>query len=137
VNTGAIAPSSRSSFMIRPLKILLIEHDEALARALGRTLHDQGFEVSHEGDPAALARGAPYDCIVVDLSLPGRERADVWCAVRDRCHIPVVAITQLGQTERVLPFGQDYLVKPFQPSELAMRIGIALRRGESGAPPCT
>lgn len=122
----------------QPIKILLIEHDVVLARTVARYLDDHGFEVTLDGDAAALAKRAPYDCIVVDLSLPGHERVDVWQSVRDRCHVPVIAITAVGESDRGRAIGQDYLVKPFHPSELALRIGVALRRYRVvEAPPCS
>ena len=121
------------------MRLLLVEDDAKLARALGRGLRHEGYAVDVVGDgDAALVQAAvwEYDGIVLDVMLPLRDGLEVCRALRERgCWAPVLMLTARGQVSdriRGLDVGaDDYLVKPFDFGELLARLRALVRR----APP--
>jgi two-component system OmpR family response regulator len=121
------------------VRLLLVEDDAKLARALGRGLRHEGYAVDVVGDgDAALVQAAvwEYDGIVLDVMLPLRDGLEVCRALRERgCWAPVLMLTARGQVSdriRGLDVGaDDYLVKPFDFGELLARLRALVRR----APP--
>jgi DNA-binding response OmpR family regulator len=117
------------------MKILIAEDEVKVAQHLRTALKEQGFKVDvvHNGDEAyKLALETPYDAIVLDIMMPGRDGLSVLRQLREK-HItsPVIIVTARGEvSERVegLMLGaDDYLSKPFATSELVARV-IALTR---------
>jgi two-component system OmpR family response regulator len=124
------------------MRLLLVEDDEKLARAVARGLRDEGYavDVAPDGD-AALAQAAvwEYDAVILDLMLPGRDGLEVCRTLRERgCWMPVLILTALGQVDdriRGLDVGaDDYLGKPFDFGELLARLRALLRRAPSERP---
>jgi two-component system OmpR family response regulator len=121
------------------VRLLVVEDDAKLARALGRGLRHEGYAVDVVGDgDAALMQAAvwDYDAIVLDVLLPLRDGLAVCGALRERdCWAPVLMLTARGQVAdriRGLDVGaDDYLVKPFDFGELLARLRALVRR----APP--
>jgi two-component system, OmpR family, response regulator len=121
------------------VRLLVVEDDAKLARALGRGLRHEGYAVDVVGDgDAALMQAAvwEYDGIVLDVMLPVRDGLAVCSALRERgCWAPVLMLTargQVGDRIRGLDVGaDDYLVKPFDFGELLARLRALVRR----APP--
>jgi DNA-binding response OmpR family regulator len=117
-------------------RILIVEDEEKLRRALRRGLTDEGYEVVVVGDgDAGLARaaGEPFDCLILDLMLPGRDGIQVLNALRaGGFPAPVLILSARGAVEdrvRGLDLGaDDYLTKPFAWSELLARLRVCLRR---------
>ena len=119
------------------MQILVVEDEAKVARALERGLTAEGYGVSvaATGDEAlehALAR--PFDAILLDLMLPGRDGFAVLKEVRERgLTTPVLVLTARDAIEdrvRGLDTGaDDYLVKPFAFAELLARVRALLRRG--------
>jgi two-component system, OmpR family, response regulator len=121
------------------VRLLVVEDDAKLARALGRGLRHEGYAVDVVGDgDAAVMQAAvwEYDAIVLDVMLPVRDGLEVCRALRARdCWAPVLMLTARGQVSdriRGLDVGaDDYLVKPFDFGELLARLRALVRR----APP--
>jgi two-component system, OmpR family, response regulator len=121
------------------VRLLVVEDDAKLARALGRGLRHEGYAVDVVGDgDAALVNAAvwDYDAIVLDVMLPARDGLTVCRTLRERgCWAPVIMLTARGQvSDRIggLDVGaDDYLVKPFDFGELLARLRALVRR----APP--
>jgi two-component system, OmpR family, response regulator len=117
-------------------KILVIEDDVETAAEIAACLTAGGFESeqSHDGLQglqAALAE--PFDAITLDRLLPGCDGLDVLKGLRDAgSDVPVLMISALNEVDdRVTGLragGDDYLVKPFAPSELIARLEVILRR---------
>jgi DNA-binding response OmpR family regulator len=87
-----------------------------------------------------IAAAAPPDLVILDLMLPGIDGLEVCRRLRaERPDLPVVMLTARGEEEdRIagLEVGaDDYVVKPFSPRELALRVRSVLRRAEQGAAP--
>jgi two-component system response regulator QseB len=125
------------------VRILILEDDRQLGDALARGLTALGFAVDWFADggqaDAALAT-TPYDAIVLDLGLPGRDGLHWlgrWRAGAQR--LPVLILTARdGVEQRIegLDAGaDDYLVKPIQTSELAARLRAVLRRSQGRPEP--
>ena len=126
-----------------PPTILVVEDDPALAELLRYNLTREGFEVelAADGDAAlAVAEDSPPDLVVLDWMIPGLSGIEVCRRLRRReasRAMPIVMLTARGEeTDRIegLESGaDDYIVKPFSPSELAARIRAVLRRAGANA----
>ena len=120
-------------------RILIVEDDRKVLRGLERGLAAEGYDVvavadGDEGSRQALAQ--PFDCVVLDLLLPGRDGFQVLADLRRAGRTtPVLILTARDAVEdRVagLDVGaDDYLVKPFAFAELAARLRVLLRRGQN------
>lgn len=126
------------------MRILLIEDEVKIARALQRALTRQGYavDVCHDGDEGqAMATTEPYDLAIIDRMIPGaHDGLDVVRAMRQTgTMVPVLLLTALGRTEDKtagLDSGaDDYLVKPFALDELLARVRALLRRPATATTP--
>jgi two-component system response regulator TctD len=117
-------------------RILLIEDDAALSRGLVAALTGEGYSVDPAADGASalmMAADEPYAIITLDVGLPDMSGFDVLKSLRAKgCRAPVLILTARDEIDdRVtgLDLGaDDYLLKPFEPRELAARIRALLRR---------
>ena len=124
------------------MRLLIVEDDATLLRALTRGLEREGYDVdvAFDGD-AALQRATSedYDAIVLDVMLPGRDGVQVCEELRRRDRrMPVLMLTARTDVRgrgRGLDGGaDDYLVKPFDFGELLARLRALIRRGPSERP---
>src|SRR5215210_2944649 len=120
--------------MQRP-RLLIVEDEPAFARLISLSLNREGFDahVVHSGEDALdLAAEIHPDAVVLDLGLPGADGLTVLRELREWSDIPVIVVTGAHTIESVrkgLDQGaDDYLTKPFSPSELAARVRAVLRR---------
>src|SRR4051794_14230961 len=119
------------------MRILLVDDDAKLARALAKGLRGHAYAVDVAADAdAALTRAAvyDYDLVLLDVMLPGRDGFVVCAALRERgVPAPVLMLTARDAVDdriRGLDAGaDDYLPKPFDFGELLARIRALLRRG--------
>lgn len=117
-------------------RILLIEDDAALSRGLVAALTAEGYSVDPAPDGTSalmMASDEPYAIITLDVGLPDMSGFDVLKSLRAQgCHAPVLILTardEIDDRVRGLDLGaDDYLLKPFEPRELAARIRALLRR---------
>jgi two-component system, OmpR family, KDP operon response regulator KdpE len=117
-------------------KVLVVEDERALLRALAMNLTARGYDVTEaETGTRALAAAAneDYDVIVLDLGLPDLSGLDVIKAVRAYASTPIIVLSaRTGTSEKVaaLDLGaDDYVTKPFSIDELLARLRAATRRG--------
>ena len=118
-------------------RILVIEDDVKLVRALRRGLTLEGYTVEAYGDGQRgleRALSEPFDAVVLDLMLPGMDGFTVCETLRLRDHwVPVLMLTALDDVSdriRGLDGGaDDYLAKPFDFGELLARLRVLIRRG--------
>ena len=118
------------------MRLLLVEDDGKLARAVARGLRHEGYAVDVVGDgEAALMQAAVYvyDAVVLDVMLPERDGLEVCRLLRERgCWAPVLMLTaRVRVADRIsgLDAGaDDYLPKPFDFGELLARLRALLRR---------
>lgn len=119
------------------MRILLIEDEHKIARALKKALEQESYavDVAYDGDEGyAMATTEPYDVAIVDRMLPGSyDGLDIIKGMRDeKIHTPVLILTALGglndKTTGLDSGADDYLVKPFALEELLARVRALLRR---------
>lgn len=118
------------------MRILVIEDESKTARALETGLRGEGFDatIARTGEEGfRLHESNPFDLVVLDWMLPGRDGVDILKNMRARGHkTPVLLLTARDAVEdRVLGLdsgADDYLVKPFAFAELLARIRVLLRR---------
>lgn len=119
------------------MRILIVEDENKLARALRESLEREQFavDIASTGEEGFFQINAQhFDLVVLDIMLPGRDGIDVLTTLRKRnLRTPVIILTARDSIEdRVLGLDRgadDYLVKPFAISELLARIRALLRRG--------
>jgi two-component system OmpR family response regulator len=122
------------------VKVLVIEDDKKIASLIRKGLQAQGFvvDVCLGGDEGyALATSRPYDALVLDIMLPGRDGLSILRNLRERkIPLPVILLTarsELNERLEGLNLGaDDYLTKPFFIEELVARLHAVTRRA-SGA----
>jgi two-component system KDP operon response regulator KdpE len=124
-------------------RILVLDDEPQILRALRVVLGDAGFEVV----PAATAQEAldraavqPPDAAIIDLVLPDGDGIEVCKSLREWSRMPIIVLSAIGDEEekvRALEAGaDDYVVKPFAPRELVARVQATLRRaGEDPGEP--
>ena len=119
-----------------PAHILVVDDDARLRALLQRFLTEQGFRVS-TAEKAATARAAladmAFDLLVLDVMMPGETGLQLTAALRaEGQEVPILMLTARGAPDdRIAGLEQgvdDYLAKPFDPRELALRIRTILRR---------
>jgi len=119
------------------MRLLVVEDDRKLARALERGLRGERYavDVAYSGEEAlSRAAGREYDAVVLDVMLPGVDGFAVCEALRrDGRRLPVLMLTaraDVADRIRGLDAGaDDYLVKPFDFGELLARLRALIRRG--------
>jgi len=123
-------------------RILVVDDDPQIRRVLKVTLSGQGFEVddAKSGDVALeKLRDARFDLVLLDINMPGMSGVDVCRAIRSSSEIAVIMLTvrdDESDTVEALDAGaDDYVTKPFKPTELSARIRAALRRAPGGQGP--
>ena len=103
-------------------KILIVEDEEAIADLERDYLELSGFtvEVANDGDTGLQkALNEDYDLLILDLMLPGTDGFDICRQVRDVKNTPIVMVSAKKD---------DYMTKPFSPSELVARVKAHLAR---------
>jgi DNA-binding response OmpR family regulator len=119
-------------------KILIIEDDKDIARLIQYNLDKAGYacEVAASGEDGlkVLARH-PADLVLLDVMLPGADGFEICRRIKqeeDCKHIPVIMLTAKGEeVDRIVGLelgAEDYVVKPFSPRELVLRVKAVLRR---------
>jgi two-component system copper resistance phosphate regulon response regulator CusR len=119
------------------MRILLIEDDEKVARAVCTGLRAEGLAIDRAGDGVEgldFARLGPYDLIILDLMLPGLNGTEVLKRLRPvNADVPILVLTARDAVaDKIANFeagADDYLTKPFAFAELVVRVKALLRRG--------
>ncbi|MGA7458608.1 MAG: response regulator transcription factor [Candidatus Korobacteraceae bacterium] len=117
-------------------KILVIEDDAAVQRALQRTFESAGFDVSIASDGAMAMetfRATMPQLVILDLGLPGKSGQDLCREIKHECSsVPILVLsgaTDVLDKVLLLELGaDDYVTKPVSPRELLARVRVAIRR---------
>jgi DNA-binding response OmpR family regulator len=120
--------------------VLLVEDDRELRDVVRRYLERAGHAVHTTGSGAEALRllvAGGVDLIVLDLGLPDVDGLEVLAAARDSGAVPVVVLTARSQLEDRIDGlrrgADDYITKPFSPTELVLRVDAVLHRTRGGA----
>jgi len=128
--------------MMTPPHILVVDDDTRLRELLRRYLTENQFVVSVAADAAEarkLLAGLTFDLLVLDVMMPGEDGVSLTESIRREDATPILLLTARGEVEdRITGLeagADDYLVKPFEPRELVLRIATILRRAGQPAQP--
>ena len=115
--------------------ILVVDDDTRLRELLRKYLAECGFRVTVAADAAdarSKLEGLAFDLLVIDVMMPGENGFDLTQALRTASQVPILLLTAMGEAEHRITGlergADDYLVKPFEPRELVLRINTILRR---------
>tara|TARA_R110002124_G_scaffold64985_2_gene177247 strand:- start:56573 stop:57334 length:762 start_codon:yes stop_codon:yes gene_type:complete len=115
--------------------ILVVDDDERIRSLIQRYLTQQGFVVSGAGDAQAakdVLERCTFDALILDVMMPGQDGISLTAELKAQSATPIILLTALGEVEdriKGLENGaDDYLPKPFEPQELALRLKAITRR---------
>lgn len=122
------------------MRVLVAEDHQNLARSIVDGLRDEGYAVDLTADGTEaqyMINTHEYDCVVLDIMLPGKEGWEILKEMRQKgSKTPVLCLTArdtIDDRVKGLNLGaDDYLVKPFVWEELLARVRALIRRGHSG-----
>lgn len=116
-------------------RILLVDDEIAIQRAVGPLLRARGYDVEVAGtgrEALAAVDGTPPTLVVLDLGLPDIDGIEVCRLIRTQSAVPIIVLSaRATEADKVTALdhgADDYVTKPFGPEELLARIRVALRR---------
>jgi len=125
-----------------PARILIVDDELSIQRAMAPLLRSRGYDVVVVGsgrDALAAAGIEPPDLIVLDLGLPDIDGIEVCRRIRARWDMPIVVLSARGaEQDKVTALDEgadDYVTKPFGSEELLARVRAALRRRSASNQP--
>ena len=138
---ATLSPRDRSRAAGERVRVLAVDDDPQSLRYVRDALIRSGYTPILAGDPKEAVRlmedERPH-LALLDLMLPGKDGIELMKDILEIANVPVIFLSAYGRDEiiaRAFEMGAvDYMVKPFSPTELAARIGSALRRREVSEP---
>ena len=120
---------------MRSFRILIVEDEPAAAQMVQFYLEREGFAVNTANDGPmgeSSFRQAPPDLAILDIMLPGFDGLELCRRMRQYSNLPILMLTARAEdTDKAIGLGigaDDYLAKPFSPTELIARVKALLRR---------
>ena len=120
--------------------ILLVDDDQRIRTLLQRFLRGQAFRVTAAKDAAEARRkldGMLFDAVVLDIMMPGEDGLSLLASLKETHAMPILLLTAKTEPDdRIAGLergADDYLPKPFEPRELALRLANLLRRRPESA----
>ncbi|MCY8936813.1 response regulator [Peribacillus frigoritolerans] len=124
--------------MYNAIKILVVDDEERIRRLLKMYLEREEYIIDEaENGDTALTKALEndYDLILLDIMMPGKDGIEVCRELREKKTTPIIMLTAKGEeVNRVQGFEvgtDDYIVKPFSPREVVLRVKALLRRSSS------
>ncbi|PRP50040.1 DNA-binding response regulator [Bacillus halotolerans] len=121
-------------------KILVVDDEARIRRLLKMYLERENYVIEEaENGDEAIAKGLQtnYDLILLDLMMPGTDGIEVCRQIREKKATPIIMLTAKGEeANRVQGFESgtdDYIVKPFSPREVVLRVKALLRRASQNS----
>jgi two-component system phosphate regulon response regulator OmpR len=122
--------------------LLVVDDDQRLRSLLQRYLTSNGFRVTTASDASearTLIRSIDFDCLVLDVMMPGESGLELAADLRTHSEVPILMLTARGEAEHRIAGlehgADDYLAKPFEPRELMLRLSALVKRANSQRPP--
>ena len=120
-------------------RVLAVDHDPFMLRSIRSTLEEAGYTPITTRDPeelVRLVRTEKPDLVLLDFSLPDADGVELIKRISDVADVPLIVTPEHDGGEELISMAfeagaEDYLVKPFSPSQLVARIKAALRRREA------
>jgi two-component system, OmpR family, response regulator len=116
-------------------QILIVDDDPHIRELLRLLLQNEGFEIREAGDGVealALLESAKADLVILDIMMPNMDGWTLCRELREHYDLPLLMLTAKGETmQKIKGFElgtDDYLVKPFEPLELVVRVKALLKR---------
>ncbi|PYI51387.1 response regulator transcription factor [Paenibacillus flagellatus] len=116
-------------------KLLIVDDDPHIRELVKLFLEREGFEVAEASDgneALAVMASAPVEMVVLDVMMPNMDGWELCRELREHYDLPLLMLTAKGETaHKVKGFElgtDDYLVKPFEPAELIVRVKALLKR---------
>ncbi|TFH63367.1 response regulator [Peribacillus frigoritolerans] len=124
--------------MYNAIKILVVDDEERIRRLLKMYLEREEYIIDEaENGDMALTKALEndYDLILLDIMMPGKDGIEVCRELREKKTTPIIMLTAKGEeVNRVQGFEvgtDDYIVKPFSPREVVLRVKALLRRSSN------
>ena len=122
--------------MNEPIRILAVDDEPDLRSLLRIILQGKGFQVeeavSGEEAVSMVSGRPPYDLVIMDIMMPGMDGVEACRQIREISSVPMLFLTARSRMEdkqqAYTSGGDDYLVKPFSPSELLLKVDSLVRR---------
>ena len=117
------------------MKLLIVDDEEKIRKLIAKYAIFEGYEIAEAENgmqAVEMSRQSSYDLIVLDVMMPELDGFSAARAIRKESNVPIIFLSARGEEyDRIRGFElgvDDYVVKPFSPRELMMRIGAVLRR---------
>jgi two-component system phosphate regulon response regulator OmpR len=142
-SSPAAAPQPAANLPDDAPHLLVVDDDRRIRALLSRFLRAEGYRVStadNAQDARAKLEGLKFDLLILDVMMPGESGFDFARALRASSTVPILMLTARDEKEsRIMGLeigADDYLAKPFEPRELALRVANILKRARPpSAPP--
>ncbi|MFJ8261354.1 response regulator transcription factor [Rummeliibacillus sp. NPDC094406] len=127
--------------MTEQISILVVDDEDRIRRLLKMYLEREGYEVEEaENGEQAVEKALvnDYHCILLDIMMPEKDGLEACEEIRNQKTTPIILLTAKGEeANRVQGFesgADDYIVKPFSPREVVLRVKAILRRSAAFSP---
>lgn len=142
-SSPAAAPQPAANLPDDAPHLLVVDDDRRIRALLSRFLRAEGYRVStadNAQDARAKLEGLKFDLLILDVMMPGESGFDFARRLRASSTVPILMLTARDEKEsRIMGLeigADDYLAKPFEPRELALRVANILKRARPpSAPP--
>ena len=121
--------------------ILVVDDEEMIRRLIAKYAAFEGHAITEAGDgmeAVRLCRENRYDILIIDIMMPELDGFSACREIRKFSNVPIIILSARGEEyDKVHGFESgvdDYVVKPFSPKELMLRIGAILKRGGISVP---
>ncbi len=121
------------------MKLLIVDDEKRIRALIAKYAAFEGYETDEAEDgmqAVAMCRERRYDLIIMDVMMPELDGFSAVREIRKHSDMPVIMLSARGEEyDRIHGFElgiDDYVVKPFSPKELMMRVGAVLKRSGSG-----
>ena len=124
------------------MKLLIVDDEEAIRKLVRKYAEFSGYEVTEAADgmeAVLLCRKEAFDCIIMDIMMPELDGFSACREIRKNSDVPILLLSARGEEyDKINGFefgADDYIVKPFSPRELMLRVDAVLRRTRASGVP--